>query len=29
MTIAKDLIREIRPKQGVTAILRYETKLGV
>ncbi|KKH76163.1 resolvase, partial [Methanosarcina mazei] len=25
----KDLVREVRPKQGVSAILRYETKPGV
>ncbi|WP_155400248.1 helix-turn-helix domain-containing protein, partial [Methanosarcina mazei] len=28
-TIVKDLVREVRPKQGVSAILRYETKPGV
>jgi transposase len=28
-TIVKDFVREVRPKQGVTAILRYETKPGV
>jgi transposase len=29
MTIVKDFVRKIRPKQGVPAILRYETKPGV
>ena len=29
MTIIKDFVREIRPEQGIPAILRYETKLGV
>ena len=28
-TIVKDFVREVRPKQGVPAILRYETKPGV
>jgi len=28
-TIVKDFIKEVRPKQGVPAILRYETKPGV
>ncbi|AKB34787.1 Mobile element protein [Methanosarcina siciliae C2J] len=28
-TIVKDFVREIRPKQGVSAVLRYETKPGV
>ncbi|AKB26295.1 Mobile element protein [Methanosarcina sp. MTP4] len=28
-TIVKDFIRQIRPKQGVDAVLRYETKAGV
>lgn len=28
-TIVKDFIREVRPKQGVQAIYRYETKPGV
>jgi transposase len=29
LTIVKDFIRKIRPKQGVPAVLRYETKPGV
>jgi transposase len=29
MTIVKDFVRKIRPKQGVPAILRYETKPGI
>jgi transposase len=29
MTIVKDFVRKIRPKQGVSAVLRYETKPGV
>ncbi len=29
MTIVKDFVRKIRPKQGVPAILRYETKPSV
>ena len=29
MTIVKDFARKIRPKQGVPAVLRYETKPGV
>ena len=28
-TIVKDFVREVRPKQGVPAVLRYETKPGV
>jgi transposase len=28
-TIVKDFVREIRPKQGVPAVLRYETKPGI
>ncbi len=28
-TIVKDFIKEVRPKQGVPAVLRYETKPGV
>lgn len=28
-TIVKDFIYKIRPEQGVTAVLRYETKPGV
>ncbi len=28
-TIVKDFVREVRPKQGVQAIYRYETKPGV
>jgi transposase len=27
-TIVKDFVREIRPKSGVSAIYRYETKPG-
>jgi transposase len=29
MTIVKDFVRKIRPKQGVPAVLRYETKPGI
>jgi transposase len=29
MTIVKDFVREVRPKQGIPAVLRYETKPGV
>ena len=29
MTIVKDFVRKIRPKQGVLAVLRYETKPGI
>ena len=28
-TIVKDFIKEVRPKQGVPAVLRYETKPGI
>jgi transposase len=28
-TIVKDFVREVRPEQGVPAVLRYETKPGV
>jgi transposase len=28
-TIVKDFVRKVRPKQGVPAVLRYETKPGV
>jgi transposase len=28
-TIVKDFVRKVRPEQGVTAVLRYETKPGV
>ena len=28
-TIVKDFVKEVRPKQGVPAVLRYETKPGV
>jgi hypothetical protein len=26
-TIVKDFIKEVRPKQGVSAVLRYEAKM--
>ena len=29
MTIVKDFVREVRPEQGIPAVLRYETKPGV
>ena len=29
MTIVKDFVRKIRPKQGIPAVLRYETKPGI
>ena len=29
ITIVKDFVREVRPQQGVTAVLRYEKKPGV
>ncbi|KKG14409.1 integrase [Methanosarcina sp. 2.H.T.1A.6] len=29
MTLVKDFVREVRPKKGIPAVLRYETKPGV
>ena len=29
MTIVKDFVRKVRPKQVVPAVLRYETKPGI
>ena len=28
-TIVRDFVRKVRPKQGVPAIIRYETKPGI